>query len=84
MASRTYCAMAHISGVAELSGWPKVNPPAPVDPPQTCSGIWYPELAAPARVASSDCAPVRLPAATSYSPRSPDSTGHGLPTPDPV
>src|ERR1017187_8861679 len=32
-ASRTYWAMAHISGVAELSGWPKVNPPVPPSPP---------------------------------------------------
>jgi hypothetical protein len=40
MASRAYCAIAHSSGVAELSGWPKVNPPVPVLPPQTCSGIW--------------------------------------------
>ncbi len=83
-ASRTYWAMAHISGVEELSGWPNVNPPVPVEPPQTCSGIWYPELAAPAMVASMDCAPPRLPSATSYSPRSPVSTGQGLPTPAPV
>src|ERR1017187_8262650 len=32
MASRTYWAMAHISGVEELSGWPNVNPPVPVAP----------------------------------------------------
>ncbi len=83
-ASRTYWAIAHISGVDELSGWPKVNPPVPVLPPQTCSGIWSPALAAPAMVCSMDWAPLRLPSATSYSPRSPDSTGHGLPTPDPV
>ena len=30
MASRTYWAIAHISGVEELSGWPKVKPPVPV------------------------------------------------------
>jgi hypothetical protein len=40
MARRAYWAMAHISGVAELSGWPNVNPPVPVLPPQTCSEIW--------------------------------------------
>src|SRR5271168_4092224 len=34
MASRTYCAIAHISGVEELSGSPNVNPPVPVLPPQ--------------------------------------------------
>ena len=79
MASRTYCAIAHISGVEELSGWPKVNPPVPVVPPQTCSEIWYPAFAAPAIVSSIDCAPEVLPSATSYSPRSPVSTGQGLP-----
>ena len=40
MASRTYCAIAHISGVDELSGCPNVNPFTPVEPSQTCSEIW--------------------------------------------
>lgn len=84
MASRAYWAIAHISGVEELSGWPKVNPPVPVEPPQTCSEIWYPEFAAPAIVCSMDCAPEMLPSATSYSPRSPVSTGQGFPAPEPV
>src|ERR1035438_4904933 len=44
VASLTYCAIAHISGVEELSGRPKVNPPMPVEPAQTCSEIWYPAL----------------------------------------
>ena len=39
MASRTYCAIAHMSGVDELSGCPNVNPFTPVLPPQTCSEI---------------------------------------------
>ena len=84
MASLTNCAIAHISGVEELSGWPKVKPPVPVAPAQTCSGIWCPAFAAPAIVCSRDCAPEVLPSATSYSPRSPDRTGQGLPVPAPV
>ena len=60
MASLTYCAIAHISGVEELSGWPKVNPPVPGRPVPDLLGDLVPALAAPAIVASMDWAPVRF------------------------
>ncbi len=86
LASRTYCPIAHISGVPELSAVPRVQPLAEegVLLPQTCSEIWPPELAAPCMVASIAWASVLSPSDTSYSPRSPVSTGQGLPTPEPV
>ncbi len=48
-ARRTYCAIDQASGVADPVPSPNVKPAAS-GPSQTCSGIRYPALAAPAIV----------------------------------
>ena len=87
-ASRAYCDWAHVSGLAEPAGWPGAKPIEAVagsDPngeaasagsSHACSGSRYPPEVIRAIALSSPAAAEPSPAAMSYSPRSPASTGH--------
>ncbi len=76
-ARRTNCACVHASGVAE-----RVPLPAGSDagalPSQACSGSISPSLAVLAIVRR--CGRASPPASSSYSPRSPASSGHTRPS----
>ena len=77
-----YCACVQASGVAESVGVPGSKPGVPAGGcwSQTCSGSMSPGPAAwPSSRSCAAAAPARSPAAISYSPRSPLSSGQPRP-----
>ncbi len=76
------CAIDHASGVAEPVPSPNLNQGRGLSGlSQTCSGIISPELAKPDIVSSRRSASARRPEASSYCPRSPESSAQSRPLP---